>query len=253
MIAFSIFFIWYWFPDFIFPALSYFTWICWIAPKNAVVNQIFGMKSGIGLLPITYDCQYTERSALPLPLADILNTGSQIAYIGSPLVIPAWAILNILASLVFWIYIVTPALYYSNTWFTAYLPLQTNSIFDNMGKVYNVSRVIDKADGFVLNFDKYEKYSKVKWHMPKSISRLVKYNEANRNRRSTFLSLMHSTPLASALRQLPHYLHGSFLRRGTKYMMRFAIRLWLSDLACLPSRNRRRRSGFTESFLHIGT
>ncbi|TQN64456.1 Glutathione transporter 1 [Colletotrichum shisoi] len=39
---------WYWFPDFIFPALGYFTWVCWIAPQNAVVNQVFGMKSGIG-------------------------------------------------------------------------------------------------------------------------------------------------------------------------------------------------------------
>ncbi|PQK15094.1 hypothetical protein BB8028_0005g06100 [Beauveria bassiana] len=142
LMAFAVSFIWYWFPDFIFPALGYFTWVCWIAPKNAVVNQIFGMKSGIGLLPFTFDW-------------------AQIAYIGSPLVIPTWAILNIAASLVFWIYIVTPAIYYSNTWFTAYLPMQTNSIYDNLGKVYNVTRVIDKKDGFVLDLAKYDKYSPI--------------------------------------------------------------------------------------------
>ena len=51
-------FCWYWFPDFIFPALSYFTWICWIAPNNAVVNQVFGMKSGMGLVPVTFDCMF---------------------------------------------------------------------------------------------------------------------------------------------------------------------------------------------------
>ncbi|KAJ5259589.1 hypothetical protein N7478_012570 [Penicillium angulare] len=48
-------FCWYWFPDFIFPALSTFSFPCWIAPKNKVVNQLFGMTSGMGLLPITFD------------------------------------------------------------------------------------------------------------------------------------------------------------------------------------------------------
>ncbi|KAL8365637.1 hypothetical protein RB595_004449 [Gaeumannomyces hyphopodioides] len=140
MIAFCASFCWYWFPDLIFPALGYFTFICWIVPDNMVVNQVFGMKSGMGLLPITFDW-------------------SQIAYIGSPLVVPAWAILNILASLVFWIYIVSPAIYYSNTWYTAHLPFQSNSIYDNTGKTYNVSRVIDKKLDFSFNHTKYEQYS----------------------------------------------------------------------------------------------
>ncbi|CAI0642314.1 unnamed protein product [Colletotrichum noveboracense] len=135
-------FCWYWFPDFIFPALGYFTWVCWIAPNNAVVNQVFGMKSGIGLLPFTFDW-------------------SQIAYIGSPLVVPTWAILNVLASLVFWIYIISPALYYSNTWESAYYPIQSNSIYDKNGKTYNVSRVIDKKHGFTFNDTKYEAYSDI--------------------------------------------------------------------------------------------
>ncbi|KAI9150697.1 Glutathione transporter [Paramyrothecium foliicola] len=142
LIAFTLSFVWYWFPDFIFPALGYFTWVCWIAPENAVVNQVFGMKSGIGLLPLTFDW-------------------SQISYTGSPLVVPAWAILNILAALVFWIYIVTPALYYTNTWSAAYFPIQSNSIFDNMGKTYNVSRVIDKRNGFSLDLEEYQKYSDI--------------------------------------------------------------------------------------------
>lgn len=142
MIAFSISFAWYWFPDFIFPALGYFTFICWIVPKNAVVNQVFGMKSGIGLLPLTFDW-------------------SQIAYISSPLVAPPWAIMNILASLVFWIYIISPALYYSNTWFSGYLPIQSNSVFDNTGSTYNVSKVINKHDGFTFSPEKYEAYSPV--------------------------------------------------------------------------------------------
>jgi hypothetical protein len=49
-VALHIAFVWYWFPGLIFTALSYFTWICWIAPNNAVVNQIFGMQTGLGML-----------------------------------------------------------------------------------------------------------------------------------------------------------------------------------------------------------
>lgn len=47
--------VWYFFPGLIFVSLSYFTWVCWIAPNNIVVNQLFGMVSGLGLSPITFD------------------------------------------------------------------------------------------------------------------------------------------------------------------------------------------------------
>ena len=50
-------FCWYWFPDFIFPALSYFIFVCWVPPDNVVVNQVFGMSSGIGLPSLTFDCK----------------------------------------------------------------------------------------------------------------------------------------------------------------------------------------------------
>ncbi|EOD53041.1 putative sexual differentiation process protein [Neofusicoccum parvum UCRNP2] len=98
------------------------------------------MKSGIGLLPLTFDW-------------------SQIAYISSPLIAPPWAIINLLASLVFWIYIISPALYYTNTWYSAYLPIQSNSVFDNMAETYNVSKVIDKSNGFQFDPAKYYSYS----------------------------------------------------------------------------------------------
>ncbi|KND87786.1 Sexual differentiation process protein isp4 [Tolypocladium ophioglossoides CBS 100239] len=145
-------FSWYWLPNFLFPALGYFTWICWISPRSTVVNQIFGMNSGIGVFPFTFDW-------------------SQISYIGSPLVVPTWVILNIVASLVFWIYIITPAMYYSNTWHSAYLPLQSNSIFDNMGKLYNVSRVINKKGGYTFDSDKYDAYSDIRLPVTYALSK----------------------------------------------------------------------------------
>ncbi|KAI9929509.1 hypothetical protein ASPWEDRAFT_534740 [Aspergillus wentii DTO 134E9] len=144
-VAFCASFVWYWFPDFIFPALSYFTFPCWIKPNNPVVNQIFGMTSGMGLLPLTFDW-------------------SQIAYVGSPLLVPSWAIINVGAGLVLFIWIIATALYYTNTWYTAYLPYQSSSVFDNTGSTYNVSRVVNKMDGYTFNNTAYEAYSPI--YMP---------------------------------------------------------------------------------------
>ncbi|RAK78892.1 oligopeptide transporter [Aspergillus fijiensis CBS 313.89] len=141
-LAFCISFCWYWFPDFIFPALSYFTFPCWINPKSTVVNQLFGMTSGMGLLPITFDW-------------------SQISYVGSPLLIPSWAIVNVFAGLVFWIWIVAVACYYSNIWYTGHLPFQSSSVYDNTGAVYKASKVVSAATGYKLDLAKYKAYSPV--------------------------------------------------------------------------------------------
>ncbi len=40
-------FFWYWFPGWIAQGLSCFDWICWIAPNNLIVNQLFGNNTGL--------------------------------------------------------------------------------------------------------------------------------------------------------------------------------------------------------------
>lgn len=55
----------------------------------------------------------------------------------------------------FWI--VTPGLYYSNVWFTAYLPICTADIYDNTANPYNVSRILNPDHTF--NQAEYEAYS----------------------------------------------------------------------------------------------
>jgi len=61
--------VYYWLPGYLFTALSVFNWICWTAPNNAVVNQLFGIQSGLGMSVITFDW-------------------AMISAIGSPLVVP---------------------------------------------------------------------------------------------------------------------------------------------------------------------
>ncbi|KAL1984252.1 hypothetical protein VTN96DRAFT_9304 [Rasamsonia emersonii] len=131
-------FVWYWFPGLIFTALSYFTWVCWIAPNNRVVNHLFGMQTGLGLSPITFDW-------------------SQIAFNTNPLLSPSWAAINVFVGFVIFFWIVTPAIYYTNTWYTAYLPLMTADVYDRFGAVYNTSRVVGPDN--TLDIEAYKAYS----------------------------------------------------------------------------------------------
>ncbi|KAK5093836.1 hypothetical protein LTR70_006087 [Exophiala xenobiotica] len=73
-------FAWYFLPGLLMPALSYFNVVTWFAPKNVVVANLFGVASGLGLFPMTFDW-------------------AQIAYIGSPLLTPWWAAANVIAYL----------------------------------------------------------------------------------------------------------------------------------------------------------
>lgn len=116
-------FCWYWLPGLMFTALSYFTWVCWIAPNNVVVNQLFGFQTGLGLSPITFDW-------------------SQIAYNTNPLLSPSWAAINVFAGFAFFYWIVVPGLYYTNVWYTAFLPMMTADVYDRTGADYDVSKVL---------------------------------------------------------------------------------------------------------------
>lgn len=89
--AFFFFFL----PGYLFQALSVFSWICWIAPNNVVVNQLFGVENGFGMSILTFDW-------------------TVITWIGSPLMIPWWAEVHIFTGFILFYWILTPILYYTN-------------------------------------------------------------------------------------------------------------------------------------------
>jgi OPT family small oligopeptide transporter len=133
-------FAWYFLPGLLMPALSYFSVLTWFAPKDVVVANLFGVASGLGLFPMTFDW-------------------AQIAYIGSPLLTPWWAAANVVGGLVLVMWIIAPIMYYKNVLFSAYLPILSSAVFDNTGKPYDVSRILNTD----FTFDKvaYEGYSRV--------------------------------------------------------------------------------------------
>ncbi|KAL6307856.1 OPT oligopeptide transporter [Sparassis latifolia] len=131
-------FCWYFFPYYIFAALSYFNWVCWIVPNNVVVNQLFGYSTGLGMSLITFDW-------------------AQISYIGSPLATPWWAEANIAIGFVFFFWVLTPILHFTNVWYSAYLPMSSRTSYDRFGQSYNVTRITN-ADA-TLNLEQYKQYS----------------------------------------------------------------------------------------------
>ncbi|KAH8101387.1 OPT oligopeptide transporter, partial [Cristinia sonorae] len=130
--------VYYFIPGYLFTGLSIFTWVCWIKPDNIIVNQLFGYQSGLGMSLITFDW-------------------SQIAYIGSPLATPWWAQANVAVGFVAFFWILTPILYYTNTFYAQYMPLLSRSAFDNTGHIYDVNRILT-AD-YTFDLEAYKAYS----------------------------------------------------------------------------------------------
>lgn len=131
-------FVLFWFPDYIWTSLGTFAFVTWIFPRSQRVNTLFGMSSGLGLLPLSLDW-------------------TQINYAGYPLTTPFYITCNAFAVVVVFYLFLSPILYYSNVWYSAYLPLLSSGTFDNTGAEYNVSRVVDDKLDFVLG--RYEAYS----------------------------------------------------------------------------------------------
>lgn len=82
---------------------------------------------------------------------------SQIAYIGSPLATPWWAEANIAAGFLFFFWFLTPIMYYTNTWYAAYLPISSRLSYDNRGLEYQVQRILDSNGTF--DEEAYKAYS----------------------------------------------------------------------------------------------
>ncbi|KAI0454753.1 OPT-domain-containing protein [Xylaria acuta] len=133
-------FVFYFLPGLLVPALSYFNVITWFAPKNVVVANLFGVASGLGLFPVTFDW-------------------AQIAYIGSPLLTPFWASMNVIGGLVIVMWIIAPSAYYCNLFYSSYMPILSSSVFDNTGQIYDVGRIL--TPDFLFDKAAYSKYSRV--------------------------------------------------------------------------------------------
>ncbi|KAJ5396454.1 hypothetical protein N7509_004567 [Penicillium cosmopolitanum] len=132
-------FLWYWIPGVLWQGLSVFAFVTWIRPNNVVLNQLFGGFSGLSLIPITFDWTYVS------------------AYLLDPLLAPAHAIVNTLIGLTVFIILATIGISYTGAFYSAYLPINTSSTFDNTQQSYNVTKIL--GESFSFDEQKYKAYS----------------------------------------------------------------------------------------------
>ncbi|KAK3387931.1 OPT oligopeptide transporter protein-domain-containing protein [Podospora didyma] len=136
--AFGLMFVYFWFPNYIFSALSYFSWMTWIAPDNADLAIITGGQTGLGLNPIpTFDWNIVTFNV-------------------DPLMVPFFSTFNYFLGAFFSMFVVI-AIYYTNAFNTAYLPINSNKPFDHFGNRYKVLTIVD--DNGIFDSAKYQAYS----------------------------------------------------------------------------------------------
>jgi OPT family small oligopeptide transporter len=133
-------FLWYFVPGLLMPALSYFNVLTWFSPQSVVLANLFGVASGLGMFPVTFDW-------------------AQLAYIGSPLLTPWWAAANVVAGLAIVMWCIAPIMYYTNALYSAYMPILSSSVFDNTGHIYDVSKILTKD--FLFDEESFKSYSPI--------------------------------------------------------------------------------------------
>ncbi|OAA70800.1 Tetrapeptide transporter, OPT1/isp4 [Akanthomyces lecanii RCEF 1005] len=137
-IAGGLMFTYFWVPNTLFAALSFFTWMTWIAPDNRLLTTITGSRNGLGINPIpTFDWNI-------------------VTFFTDPLVIPFFSTFNLFVGMFFSMFIVI-GVYFSNAWYTGYLPITSNAPWDHYAKRYNVTRVLDSKG--IMDIEKYQAYS----------------------------------------------------------------------------------------------
>jgi hypothetical protein len=139
MYCFGAMFVYFWFPGYIIQAMSYFNWITWIAPDNVNLAAVTGSVSGLGLNPFpTWD--WNQLTVVVYPLVDpFYSTFNSFlgTLVAAPIVLTIW---------------------YTNTWNTAYIPINDNHVWDDTGSRYEVLRVVDN-DTTLFDEEGYKAYS----------------------------------------------------------------------------------------------
>ncbi|KAL6352776.1 hypothetical protein LRP88_13249 [Fusarium phalaenopsidis] len=137
-IASAAMFCYFWLPNYVFAGLTWFSWMTWIAPNNRDLAIITGGYTGLGFNPF---------STLDWNVATTMV---------NPLFIPIHTTMNVLAGALL-SFCVLVGMYYGNAYSMAYLPVNSNRVFDHFGGLYNVSFILNHHGLF--DAEKYEAYS----------------------------------------------------------------------------------------------
>ncbi|XP_007018304.2 PREDICTED: oligopeptide transporter 2 [Theobroma cacao] len=142
LIALICSFSWYVFPGYLFPTLSAISWVCWAFPKSVTAQQIGSGMDGIGIGSFAIDWSVIA------------------SFLGSPLVTPFFAIVNIFVGYALFMYIILPIAYWGvNVYNAKNFPIFSSHLFNHKGEPYNVSEIVN--DKFEIELPAYEQQGRV--------------------------------------------------------------------------------------------
>ncbi|KAA8524890.1 hypothetical protein F0562_011313 [Nyssa sinensis] len=135
-------FAYYTFPGYLFPILTFFSWVCWVWPHSITAQQIGSAYHGLGVGAFTLDWAGIS------------------AYHGSPLVTPWFSILNIGVGFIMFIYIIVPLCYWKfNTFDAQKFPIFSSQLFTSSGHTYDTNKILTPQ--YDLNIAAYNNYGKL--------------------------------------------------------------------------------------------
>lgn len=113
------------------------SWVCWLAPKSVLVQQIGSGLSGLGV------------GSLGIDWATISP------YLGSPLASPWFATANIAVGFFLVMYVMTPLCYWNDVYSAKTFPIFSSNLFTTNGSKYDILSIINS--NFHLDRDMYAK------------------------------------------------------------------------------------------------
>ncbi|PQP94595.1 oligopeptide transporter 2 [Prunus yedoensis var. nudiflora] len=139
LIALICSFCWYVVPGYLFPTLSMISWICWLSPKSITAQQIGSGFRGLGLGAVTLDWSVIA------------------SYLGSPLISPFFAIVNIAVGYIITMYVIIPIAYWKlNLYNASNFAIFSSHLFDSQGQIYDVKAIVN--DNFEIDMPSYQKH-----------------------------------------------------------------------------------------------
>ncbi|KAG2688643.1 hypothetical protein I3760_09G105900 [Carya illinoinensis] len=142
LIAMAASFAYYALPGYLFPILTFFSWVCWAWPRSITAQQIGSGYHGLGVGAFT------------------LDWAGICAYHGSPLVTPWSSILNVGIGFIMFIYIIVPLCYWKFDTFDARkFPIFSNQLFTRTGQSYDTTKILTPQ--YDLNVAAYDSYGKL--------------------------------------------------------------------------------------------
>ncbi|KNA19700.1 hypothetical protein SOVF_058850 [Spinacia oleracea] len=111
-------------PSYLFIMTTGFSWLCWIAPKSVLMNQLGSGSQALGIGSFAIDWSTIS------------------SYLGSPLASPWFATANVAAGFLITMYVVIPFCYWFDVLKAKSFPIFSQSLYKADGSLYNIKSIV---------------------------------------------------------------------------------------------------------------